>query len=222
MAENGTPTPEQQLLKLIESGKGANASPASAKARTVPSLAGIKGALAGRFSFWKRARAKQGGPALDLAAVNRLLAIVAVALLAYVTFDAAASAMSLRTPPNISIADRRGATPVSEREVSPLKESSFYLEKVAARDIFKEGPRERVEPVAAQKETVVETPEVAGQFSLVGISWSANPDVIIENKAEQRTYFVKRGQPVGAGVKVEAVFKDHVVLSHEGQEFEIR
>ena len=46
--------------------------------------------------------------------------------------------------------------------------------------------------------------------------------MIIEDKAIQKTYFVKRGQTVGNNVKVEAVFKDKVVLSFDGQEFELR
>lgn len=226
MAENGTPTPEQQLLKLIE-GKGGAAPAGAAKPggrSAAPSLAGLRGMLAGRLSFWKRSRGKSGkGSVLDLTALNRLLALTAAALLAYVTFDAAAAAMSLRTPPNISIVERKGAGGQNApREVMPLKESSFYLERVEARDIFKEGPRERPQEPIVQQVATADTPAAASQFSLVGISWSADPDVIIENKAEARTYFVKRGQPVGGGVKVEAVFKDHVVLSRDGQEFEIR
>jgi hypothetical protein len=64
--------------------------------------------------------------------------------------------------------------------------------------------------------------EAVQSLALVGISWSSNPDAIIEDKARQRTYFVKRGQEVGEGVKVEAIFKDHVVVTFEDREYELR
>ncbi len=47
-------------------------------------------------------------------------------------------------------------------------------------------------------------------------------DGVAELSGPSLDYTVKRGQTVGEGVKVEAIFKDHVVLSYEGQEFELR
>jgi hypothetical protein len=223
MAEDRPVTPEKQLLKLIEDPKATGgATRAAGRARGAFSWAGFRGVLAGRLSFWKRAARtnKPGRSFIDLVVVNRALALAAVALLGYVSFDAAASVVMLGHQPNITIAPHAASAPVSAQNASPLKESAFYLEKVAARDIFKEGPRA---PVAQKTEQApAEVEDASGQFSLVGISWSSNPDVIIENKTEQRTYFVKRGQPVGSNTKVEAVFKDHVILSREGREFEIR
>ena len=44
---------------------------------------------------------------------------------------------------------------------------------------------------------------------------------MIEDKQSVKTFFVKRGQMIGP-VKVEAIFKDKVVLSYEGEEIELR
>lgn len=222
MAEDRPVTPEKQLLKLIEDPQSASGRRPAARASSARSLAGLRGMLAGRLSFWKRsARGRKSSKGLDLALVNRALALVTVALLGYVCFDAAASVVMLSRPPQVTIAPARKASDApATQNVSPLKESAFYLEKVSSRDIFKEGARPA--PTQAQEAVEPEVEDVSDQFSLVGISWSSDPDVIIENKAEQRTYFVKRGQPVGSGAKVEAVFKDRVILSREGREFELR
>ena len=146
----------------------------------------------------------------------------AVCLLAYVVFDAMASAMSLHHPPNFAYQKDRTAS-LAGGNVSPLKESAYYLQKVSSRDIFKEGakPVEQAAPKKSEAPSIQDNEVVKG-LSIVGISWSSDPDVIIEDKSKQKTYFVKRGQMVGDSIKVEAVFKDHVVLSLDGQEFELR
>jgi type II secretory pathway component PulC len=79
-----------------------------------------------------------------------------------------------------------------------------------------------VESAAPLPNLVEETAEAIQNLALVGISWSSNPDAIVEDKSQQRTYFVKRGQMVGENVKVEAIFKDHVVVSFEDKEYELR
>src|SRR3989338_4347464 len=65
--------------------------------------------------------------------------------------------------------------------------------------------------------------ELTKNLRLVGISWSADPDVMIEDTNMQRTFFLKKGQVMeNINVKVEAVFKDKVVLSCDGEEAELR
>jgi type II secretory pathway component PulC len=56
----------------------------------------------------------------------------------------------------------------------------------------------------------------------VGISWSADPDVMIEDGKTQRTIFLKKGQLVDNEIRVEAVFKDKVILSYKGEEIELK
>jgi hypothetical protein len=231
MAEDGQTTPEKQLLKLIEDPQPVkDAKQGSARAPRMRSgsfsLRGLRGAWMGRLSFFNRLSKKKTSAlssktrSINLPTINKILAAVAVSLFAYLVFDVVASAINSKYPPNLNLKGVQAAQN-SEIKSSPLKESAFYLQKAASRDLFKEGgaPVEK----AAKKEAVSvdENPATSG-LSLVGISWSANPDVIIEDKTSKRTFFVKRGQPLSPGVKVEAIFKDRVVLSYEGQEFELR
>lgn len=226
MAEDKQTTPEQQLLKLIEGKpKPGGSGKARAKGVSLSSVSKFPGALLGWFAFWKRSAKKRsygGRPSFGLAGVNRVLILMTAILAVYVVFDAVASARNLGRTPNFAPPkDLRAA--LQKETIVPLEETSYYLQKVSARDIFREGGekevREAEEPVGAVSS---ETAEAIQSLALVGISWSSNPDAIIEDKGHQRTYFVKRGQMVGENVKVEAIFKDHVVVTYEDREYELR
>ena len=233
MADDKPVTPEQQLLKLIEESNKASkgASPTGGAGRTASkgpggfSLAKIPGLLAGRLSFWKRNTAKRSFAgqkfSADITGMNKILTVAVGCLLMYVLFDAAASARNLQRPPNF-VPPKDLMTPFELESIEPLKESSYYLQKVSSRDIFKEGKKAETVKEAPAQNAVVETAEAIKNLALVGISWSKDPDVIIEDKAHQRTFFVKRGQMVGDNVKVEAIFKDHVVVTFEEHEYELR
>lgn len=234
MAEDQSPTPEQQLLKLIEESNKAPKGAAPSPGAPVPptkikrggfSFAKISGVLMGRVAFAKRGARKRPTPrkmSIEIADANRLLYAAVAALLIYVVFDAVASAMALKRPANFVPLKEMKST-FSKESIEPLKETSYYLQKVSSRDIFREGKKvQQVEEQPSAENVMAEAAEVIQNLALVGISWSSNPDAIIEDKAHQRTFFVKRGQMVGDEVKVEAIFKDHVVVTFEDREYELR
>ena len=230
MAENKPSTPEQQLLKLIEDTHKGPKAGATAKAPARPkgpgfSLGRLPGMLKGRLSFLRRGGKKRASHrkfSFNIGDMNKLLYVSVACLLAYVVFDAAASATALRKPPNF-VPPKDMRTAFTKETIEPLKETSYYLQKVSSRDIFKECKKvEEVKEAKPEVNAVVETAEAIQNLALVGISWSSNPDAIIEDKAHQRTFFVKRGQMVGDEVKVEAIFKYHVVVTYEDKEFELR
>ena len=145
MAEDKSLTPEQQLLKLIEDPNKPGKAKAPAAAFAAPGRAkGIFGAILGRISFFKRGAGKKKtlrrSSSFSIASVNKLLYVVVGCLMVYVVFDAAASAMNLKRPPNF--APPKDMKTVSAKiAVEPLKETSYYLQKVTSRDIFKEGKK---------------------------------------------------------------------------------
>ena len=233
MAENKPSTPEQQLLKLIEesarTGKDAAAAPPAKPKAPGFSLERAMDQAVGRFlgklSFLKRGGQKsltrRRRASWDITSVNRLMLLGVAAMAAYVVFDFAASAANLRRPPNF-VPPKDISVPFAKETIEPLKEVSYYLQKASSRNIFKEGRRPEAKQEKSGPAVADESAAVIQGFSLVGISWSSSPDAIIEDKAHQRTFFVKRGQMVGDAVKIEAIFKDHVVLSYEDKEFELR
>ena len=215
---DGQTTPEKQLLKLIEGAEGA---PAAAEASAKLKRKGLSlFSWPARLSFFRRSAKKKIGKTrkklrVDFGSVNRVLTVVTAALVLYVTGDTVASAINMKGVPQFALQNEQAA-PYAPPPAPALKEASYYLQKVNSRDIFKEVRRiEKKKPVPAVASNETKS------LSLVGISWSSNPDAIVEDKDKQKTYFVKRGQMIG-NVKVEAIFKDKVVLSKDGQEFELR
>lgn len=227
MAEERDLTPEKQLLKLIENakgGEGAGAAKLKHRGLGFLSLGSLKGVFFGRFSFLKRTTKKKiKGSAftIDLKVVNRFLAVSAAALLVYIVADMGYAAVQAAHPPQFAFQEEPAAAAGGADFASPLKDLNFYLDKAASKDLFRE--------VQAQAEVQSETPAAAPaqesivkSLSLVGISWGANPEIIVEDKKRKKTYFLKKGQVLRDNVRVHAIFKDKVVLKDEKGEYELR
>ncbi len=103
-----------------------------------------------------------------------------------------------------------------------LKNISYYSERISSRDIFKPAQGYQKEAEAPQAPIPAETSKEAQNLSLVGISWSANPEAMIEDTETKRTFFVRKGQPVGSDGKVVMIFKDRVIINVKGKEFELK
>jgi len=106
-------------------------------------------------------------------------------------------------------------------EVSLLKAGTYYLGKARARDIFKMVLTSEAEEPQETEITVSKILEASQNLKLVGISWSEDPDVIIEDTNQERAYFLKRGQKIN-DLTVKAIFKDKVILSYNDEEVEIK
>jgi len=105
------------------------------------------------------------------------------------------------------------------KQISQLKEIPYYLEKIGNRDIFKMGPKELtpdINEVISSKAA-----EATANLKLVGIAWSDDPDAIIEDTKQMRTFFVKKGQMIGE-IKVESISKDKVVLRYGEELIDLR
>jgi hypothetical protein len=129
--------------------------------------------------------------------------------------------VGLKKNPVFDLRSRAGVGTVSTRDAPALKSSvSVYLEKIRQRDIFSLGER-TASFVAESRGPSSRIISATENLKLVGISWSNDPDAMIEDKKALRTFFVKRGQMIGY-VKVQAIFKDKVILSYGGEEIELK
>jgi len=216
-------TPEKQLLKLIEEPQSRFSKNAvmRGKGATFFSLGGLKG----RFNFSKEALASfirsWSGP-VDTKKINIILTFISIAVGAYFIATSVFLALKLSVLPVFSFKQDSAASSGALKQVSQLKALTFYMEKVRTRDIFKLGAKEPAH--AASQQPAADTAkqaEALSKYKLVGISWSDNPDAMIEDSAANKTYFLKRGQALD-GVKVQAIFKDKVVLGYQGVEVELR
>lgn len=227
MAQERSLTPEKQLLKIIETSK-MNSLGVHAQTTRRHSLSWLNfGAWLGRISFLKvRLEKWSQGFSLeqfDVKVTNRVLGFLVVIFLLYFFGSMVTSLVNLSKAPRLESNAPVARIETRLPEPSGLKKAaSYYLDKVRERDIFTMG----LKKIAAEKPGANTGPsakslEVAASLKLVGISWSNDPDAMIEDTKGLKTFFVKRGEMVG-DAKVQAIFKDKVVLSLDNEEFELK
>lgn len=217
-------SPEKQLLNLIEEPKGRSSVKAVAMKRRGLSFLSF-GALKGRFTFFKdklRRDIKEGKPAqLDIKALNGLLRFLVLILAVYLIISISLSVLNGNKKLEVET-KKAGERQMSKGQATSfMRAASYYLEKTRERDIFKMGRRRLPLEEAAAKGPSQRILDATQNLKLVGISWSDDPDIMIEDTKLQRTYFLKKSQSIDK-VKIEAVFKDKVVLSFEGEEIELK
>lgn len=227
MAQERSLTPEKQLLKFIENSKPDN----DRTQVQVIRRRGLSfldfGAWLGRFSFLKIKLEKwrQGFSLakLEVKVVNRFLGLMIAVLLIYFLASFSLSIINLGKTPDLESKISMGKIQTISSEPAGFKKAvSYYLDKIGQRDIFTMGSKKADALKAGNKQAPsVKDIEFAQNFKLVGISWSSDPDAMIEDSKALKTFFVKRGQMAGEA-KVQAIFRDKVVLSYNGQEIELK
>ncbi len=226
MAQERSVTPEKQLLGLIE-GPKINASGARAQIIKHHSLSFFSfSAWMGRVSFFKdefrklfhRAKPLQ----FDIKSINSVLILLVLILSGYFLSTLFSSIVSLKKNTHFELKAPEGTGSAAYQDTSLLKKAaSYYLEKVRQRDIFKMGQNKKGATEVVSRGPSSRIIEVTQHLKLVGISWSDDPDAMIEDTKALRTFFVKRGGFVGE-IKVQAIFKDKLILSYAGEETELR
>ena len=214
-------TPEKQLLNLIE--KPASAGSLHTAAIKYQGLRFLSlGALKGRIAFLKN-KLKSFNPKdlreLDIRVVNRMLNLLIFILVFYFIANLTSSVMHLNQPLELEPKIEKSSTAGTAALPSLLKAASYYLDKIRERDIFNMGAKRVADTAKGPSQKLLAATE---KLKLVGIAWSPDPDVMIEDTVNQRTMFLKKGQMINNEVKVEAVFKDKVILSYQGEEVELK
>jgi hypothetical protein len=226
MAEEKPLTPEKELLNLIEKPMNRNSIHAAAIKYHGLSLFSL-GALKGRFAFLKnrfKFDFKSGGLSqLDAKALNQVLKLCVLFLVCYFVVNLSLSIVHLRKGVSLKTKIERIPEAKPFQMASLLKSLSYYLEKARERDIFRIG----IKSPASGGGTLPKGPsqriiEATQDLRLVGISWSDDPDVMIEDTKNKRTIFLKKGQMINNEIKLQAVFRDKVVLSYAGEEIDLR
>lgn len=227
MAQARPITPEKQLLRLIEEQKG-NTPGIQAQAIKHHSLSLFSfGAWIGRISFFKEVFKKWfhgiRPHQLDIKLINKILGLFIFVLVVYFISNLFSSLINLKKTPYLEFKPQEGASFAGTQQLSFLKKAaSYYFEKVKERDIFKMGAKKPTAAAEASHEghssRIIEATQ---HLKLVGISWSNDPDAMIEDTKALRTFFIKRGQMIGE-IKVQAIFKDKVVLGFGTEEIELR
>lgn len=223
-------TPERQLLNLIEGGGSAVHSSLKIEAVKHRGLSLLSAqAWLGRISFFKQESVKwfKGGSTrgIDIKAINKILGFSAAILSIYFMANLVISAENFKRMPDFKFKIKQAKGAAAEIQgTAVLRALAYYLDKIRARDIFIMGEKPQQD---TGRENLKPSPsrvaEVTQSLRLVGISWSNDPDVMLEDIKAQKTFFLKKGQILDSNnVKVEAIFKDKVILSFEGAEIELK
>ena len=221
MAKN-KPTPEEQLLNLIEDTEG-------------PSGIGLKRKKASLFSFLSFSslsamlarfrlafkdwliQLKGGIDEPNLKLWNKALVLAAVILFIYLSADFMLRRLDLKHfTSRIANQKSRDFGKSVTPEVRPFL---YYLEMVQRRDIF--SPVKLKSSVDPEDEAKKAMATLLKDLKLVGISWGSDPEVIIEDTKANKTYFLKAGDSAGS-FKIDNILKDKVVLEFEGQKMELK
>lgn len=103
----------------------------------------------------------------------------------------------------------------AEIQIKGMKPVDFYLEAVRAKNLF----RQTAAPPAARP-VVKMAGEDLKNFILVGVIAGDDPQAVIEDKKNSRTYYVRNGQYVG-DFQVQDILEGKIVLSQGDQSFEL-
>jgi hypothetical protein len=160
---------------------------------------------------------KGGQKQLNIRGINAMLFFCIIILAAYFVNNIFASLEKIN---HLDFSLPHSAKP-SEKSQDSLrtKELVYYIDKIKQRDIFRMGPKPGPDAVAEVISS--KAAEATKNLKLVGISWSDNPDAIIEDNKGLRTFFVKKGQMIGE-IKVESISKDKVMLRYGEEVIELR
>lgn len=225
MVENNS-TPERDLLKLIEeegssSGIDSGVTPLGTIRRGVSFLS--LGGLRGRFEFLKDILAKGFKKEdINVKSINKILIIILAIVFVGVVVDIGSSSVGLKKQMEGAFSISSVSVISDFKEKSFLKDASYYLDKTKQRDIFNRVSKVRVKEIEIKGiSQVKEIAEKTVNFKLVGISWSDNPDVMIEDTKIKKTFFLKRGDMIG-NILVDEIYPEKVVLNYQGQTIELR
>ena len=231
-------TPEEKLLRLIESGGKVEVGENVTETGSIWNVGSWPRILSHgynspirRWSFFQAMR-----PEFNLRLLNRVLVGVLILVVIGIAFEM----NNTRIIPTFLTADAVEPSPAVaneagvKKDLATLKPLLDYLKEVDARDIFNPAPAPRPkkpEPKAIPLQPLKPLPppqsnamqvlqEKIKTLKLVGISWGEDPVAMIEDTTKKETNFLKAGQSINE-IQVKTILRDKVVLSYKDAEYDI-
>ncbi|MBL7069665.1 MAG: hypothetical protein ISS34_07400 [Candidatus Omnitrophica bacterium] len=198
-------SPEERLFKVIQGGKAA---PPHKAARRL----GIRAlALPVKFQIHE----------LDIKVVNMALSFILIFLAIAVAYYAIYASPSVAKITEVASAVK--PLLAKKADIENFKPMPYYLMEIDKRNIFQPAPKLNEKVISSRERTSMEElQEISGDFKLQGISWGKMPKVMIKSEKEDKIYFLKEGQMIGAtNIKVEKIFNNKVIVSCEDAQMEL-
>lgn len=220
-------SPEEKLLNVIRAKKddavklsAEKHDPYFMKFENAKSSANITGLSEKNFSNTEKKWFNKIG---ELKYLNIGLFVFLVVLGGYLLFEI----FNPSEPPQL--AEVAEILPKEEKPVKDLKEGdktpeknvSYYTEGVSGKELFRSGAMDSGESTVsrgADEEKVIA--DTIANLSLLGIIKGDSPQAIIEDKKNQRSYFLSKGESLGE-IKIIEIFENKVVIGLKGKEYEL-
>jgi hypothetical protein len=209
-------TPEEKLLKLIEN-------PAAAKPSRNPGkkirfgFQVIKGWLKAIKNITIGVNSPKIEELFNLRSINKTLIVVSSLFSVYLIFDFIQARPNLERVYSLHNLKQTKQLKLGLNNIPSLND---YLGQINKRDIFHFIPLKKEEPDKT-KETLA---SIINNLKLVGIIWSKTPEVMIEDKEENKTWILNQGDEilkVKGKIKIKQILKDRAIISFQDQEMEL-
>ncbi|MDD2752185.1 MAG: hypothetical protein PHN59_03565, partial [Candidatus Omnitrophica bacterium] len=152
----------------------------------------------------------------DLRMATKTAAVACACFTIFWIFDFVRSGITLNKRFDKLVTESASAQ-IQEKALPNLNvDMSELSQQLRSRNIFSFVPTR-----AVAGEFTTEVPVAITNYKLVGIMWSDNPQAMIEDTKEQKTYLLGNGEQLGQ-VKVKKIFRDKVVIGKDEQEWELR
>ncbi len=213
---DSSPTPEKQLLKLIEQPGAADQQKETLKRRGIALLS--PSVIRGKLSFFKEKTrkylaAKKKAP-LGVKGTNRILAFLTLVVAAYLATDIVNVIRGLKEAIALELVPLEMKDTDRTSSVGKLR----YVEKIGLRNVFSFKSHEKIVeniiglPVKKTPEEMMLELMKGLKFGGVGVWPGQPPEVYIEDK-EGKTHTLKVGEKIGQLTVVE-ILDDKVILGY--------
>lgn len=143
---------------------------------------------------------------------NKCAVIITFIVAGYIMLDMILVSPSRKAASLIAKARHSGALTEPAGKAMPIetKGYSYYSNKMSGKNIF--GPGSNI-----QTESTVPSAELSdNSLGLVGIIPGDSPQAIVEDKKNQKTYYLVEGQSIN-GITVEDINEDKAILEYRGK-----
>ncbi|MBI5300011.1 MAG: hypothetical protein HY877_06960 [Deltaproteobacteria bacterium] len=204
-------TAEEKLLQVIDSG----GEPETEK-KSWLKIAALKGTVGKAQDWFFQFKEGLSRPCFDLGVVNKGLAIV----IGLVVIASVVNVFALKSDiKDVYARVAKHNTPSGGRNIALLESVEMYLKDAGKRSLFRPGElpkkEENIPTVSAAG-----ADKILGDLQLVGIAWGEYPEAMIRDKADGRTYFLKKDQQF-KGIKIKEISKDKVLVEYGGKNKEL-
>ncbi len=201
-------TAEEKLLKIIEATQKAKEAPASATA-AAPASVPVKRAASPKII-------------ISFRQVNTVLAVAALAAFIFLVHEVQLGLSRLNEDVSLSV-DLPAVKDAGGPAVPQLKTAGWYLDKVAARNIFQPYEKSSAGGQGVPSDRAALQTKI-GKYKFVGVAWLDVPEsatVMLENIATKETRFLKEGDKI-EDVTVKTIYTDRAVFSYANEEITIK